>query len=213
MILSKLCKTMKKINQPGKGFALLIAMLLFISNRATSQTGMPEILTTGNLQEQLNYVQEHTLIYENYRAIREDMFQKIKVNASDSLSAAKGEINGLKKFTFRLHGTIDSLNRSLESTKASLEEVTETKNSIRLLGIEVNKISYNAIMWMIVAGLLTVLAIGFLGLKRNMVITIRTKKEFEELKNEFETYRKASREAREKMSMAHFNEIKKLKGG
>ena len=204
---------MKKINQPGKGFVLLIAMLLFISNRVTSQTGMPEILTTGNLQEQLNYVQEHTLIYENYRAIREDMFQKIKVNAADSLSAAKGEINGLKKFTFRLHGTIDSLNRSLESTKNSLEQVTETKNSIRLLGIEVNKISYNAIMWMIVAGLLTVLAIGFLGLKRNMVITIRTKKEFEELKNEFETYRKSSREAREKMSMAHFNEIKKLKGG
>jgi len=68
-------------------------------------------------------------------------------------------------------------------------------------------------MWMIIAGLLTILAMGFIAFKRNMVITIRTKKEFEELKNEFEAYRKASREAREKMSMAHFNEIKKLKGG
>jgi uncharacterized membrane protein (DUF106 family) len=66
---------------------------------------------------------------------------------------------------------------------------------------------------MIIAGLLTILAMGFIAFKRNMVITIRTKKEFEELKNEFEAYRKASREAREKMSMAHFNEIKKLKGG
>jgi wyosine [tRNA(Phe)-imidazoG37] synthetase (radical SAM superfamily) len=204
---------MKRINLSGKAFALIVAVFLFISNRGTGQTGMPEILTTGTLQEQLNYVQEHTLIYENYRAIREDMFQKIKENASDSLSAAKTKINGLKNFTFRLNGTIDSLNGSLGSTKNSLEEITKTKNSIRLFGIEVNKISYNAIMWMIIAGLLTLLAMGFIAFKRNMIITVRTKKEFEELKNEFEAYRKTAREAREKMSMAHFNEIKKLKGG
>jgi hypothetical protein len=204
---------MKKINQSAKAFALIVAMFLFISNSGTGQTGMPEILTTGTLQEQLNYVQEHTLIYENYRAIREDMFQKIKENSSDSLSAAKTAIYGLKNYTFRLHGTIDSLNSSLGSTKNSLEEITKTKNSIRLLGIEINKIGYNAIMWMIIAGLLTVLAIGFIALKSNMVNTMRTKKEFEELKNEFEAYRKSAREAREKMSMAHFNEIRKLKGG
>jgi hypothetical protein len=39
-----------------------------------------------------------------------------------------------------------------------------------------------------------------------------TKKEFQDLKVEFEAYRKTSREAREKLTMDHFNEIKKLKG-
>jgi uncharacterized membrane protein (DUF106 family) len=43
-------------------------------------------------------------------------------------------------------------------------------------------------------------------------VTAHTKKECEELKKEFEAYQKASREAREKMSMTHFNELKRLRG-
>ena len=213
MNLFKLLNTMKKINQSGTGFALLIAVFIIIPARGTGQTPIPEILSTGKVDEQLNYIQEHTLIYENYRAIREDMFQKMKTNVLDTVSAEKGTINGLKIFTIRLDGTIDSLKNSLDITKIKLKEVTGSKNSIRLLGIEVNKATYNSVMWMVVAGLVTLLAFGFLALKRNLIITIRTKKEIEELKNEFEAYRKTSREAREKMSMAHFNEIKKLKGG
>jgi hypothetical protein len=38
-------------------------------------------------------------------------------------------------------------------------------------------------------------------------------KDLSDLKNEFEAYRKSAREAREKMSMEHFNEMKRLKGG
>jgi hypothetical protein len=204
---------MKITSQPQIRVALIIALFLVIPLSVTGQTAMPEALSDSTLKDQLNYIQVHTLIYENYRAIREDMFQKIKNNVLDSLCAEKSEINRLKVFTLKLGTTIDSLNTFLEETKNKLDEITRTKNSIRILGLEVNKITYNTIMWLIVAGLITILAFGFLGLKRNMIITIRSKKEFEELKNEFEAYRKASREAREKMSMAHFNEIKKLKGG
>jgi hypothetical protein len=38
------------------------------------------------------------------------------------------------------------------------------------------------------------------------------KKELKELKAEFEEYRQKSRIEREKVSMDHFNEIRKLKG-
>jgi uncharacterized membrane-anchored protein YhcB (DUF1043 family) len=68
-------------------------------------------------------------------------------------------------------------------------------------------------MWTIVAGLVAILVIGFLAFKRNLSVTFNTKKELRELKDEFEAYRKTSREAREKMSMDHFNELKKLRGG
>ncbi len=79
------------------------------------------------------------------------------------------------------------------------------------MGIEV-KTADNAVMWTIIAVLAGILAVGFLVFKRNHVVTTHTKKEIEDLKREFEAYRKASREAREKMSMAHFNELKKLRG-
>ena len=174
---------------------------------------MPEVLVKSSMKEQLKYIEEKTRIYENYRAIREDMFQKIKGNISDTLSAANHKIAVLNNKTSMLNHTIDSLKTLNETTNTSLENVTRTKNSIKLLGIEVNKLAYNTIMWTITAVLLIILALGFLVFKRNIIVTHSTKKELLDMKNEFDSYRKTTREAREKMSMDHFNEIKKLKGG
>jgi chromosome segregation ATPase len=177
-----------------------------------AQTVIPDVLLNGTLKEQMDYVQEKTRIYEDFRAIREDMFQKIKSNALDSLKAAKTHINGLKNNTRTLNLRIDSLNTSVGTIKADLDQMTKTKNSISLLGIEINKTAYNAVLWTIIVALAGLLTVGFLAYQRNHRVTAHTRKECEELKKEFEAYRKASREAREKMSMTHFNELKKIRG-
>jgi hypothetical protein len=196
----------------GAGFILLLFLQVAVTFKAESQTTMPEILSKGTLKEQMDYINEKTRIYEEYRAIREDMFQKIRGNSIDSLKAAKNVITGFRKNVNNLNITIDSLNASLVTVKTNLDQMTKTKNSISLMGIEVNKAAYNAVMWIIIAVLAGILTVGFLVFKRNHVVTTHTKKEIEDLKREFEAYRKASREAREKMSMAHFNELKKLRG-
>ena len=204
---------MKEINLSPARILLIFLLLVLAFPKVTGQTTMPEVLYKNSLKEQLNYLEEKTRIYENYRAIREDMFQKIKGNISDTLSSASKKIAVLKNTTSKLNHTIDSLKSLYETTNTNLENITRTKNSISVLGIEVNKLTYNKIMWTITAGLLILLALGFLGFKRNMTITHETKKELSDLKTEFEAYRKTTREAREKMSMDHFNEIKRLKGG
>jgi hypothetical protein len=186
--------------------------MMNIPLRTSGQNSIPEALTKGTLKEQLDYINDKTRIYEQYRAIREDMFQVIKNNSIDSLNAAKTVINGLKGSIRARDMNIDSLKVALAATKDDLDKMIKTKNSISLLGIEINKVAYNAVMWIIIAILAGALAFGFLAFKRNRVVTVHTKKEFEDLKKEFEAYRKASREAREKMSMAHFNELKKLRG-
>jgi len=191
----------------------IIAVLVITVIRVTGQTAIPDILTKNSIVEQLNYLDEHTRIYENYRAIREDMFQKIKVNVSDTLSVAKSKIVELNKSTFNLNLTIDSLRKTLESTTIRLQETTASKNSIRVIGLEINKLTYNKIMLTLLAGLVALLLTGFLVFRRNLSIIFSTKKEFQELKNEFETYKKTSREAREKLTMDHFKELKKLKEG
>lgn len=196
----------------GTGFILLLLFSTTVNFEAISQTTMPEVLLKGTFKEQMDYINDKTRIYEEYRAIREDMFQKIRTNSIDTLRAAKNVITGFRKNVKDLNLTIDSLNASLETVKTNLEQMTKTKNSISLMGIEINKLAYNAVMWIIIAMLAGILAVGFLVFKRNHVVTTHTKKEIEDLKREFEAYRKASREAREKMSMAHFNELKKLRG-
>jgi hypothetical protein len=192
--------------------ALILAVVVISVIKVTGQVIMPDVLLKSSLKEQLNYIEERTRIYEDYRAIREDMFQKIKRNVTDTLSSVNIKITGLNKTASTLNRTIDTLRSNLTITQTRLEEMTVTKNSIRVAGIEVNKASYNKIMWTILAGLIAALIVGFLVFKRNLMIMSTTKREFQELKVEFEAYRKTSREAREKLTMDHFNEIKKLKG-
>jgi preprotein translocase subunit SecF len=204
---------MKVMNQSQTRSLLILAALVIAVIKVTGQNTLPDELTKNPLKEQLKYLEDRTRIYENYRAIREDMFQKLKDNVTDTLSATNRRIAKLNKTTLLLNQTIDSLRTDLESTKTRLEEMSSTKNSIRVIGMEVNKSTYNRIMWTILSGLVAILLLGFLVFKRNLSQTSNTNKELHELKNEFEAYRKTSREAREKLTMDHFNEIKRLKGG
>ena len=192
---------------------LILAVIVFSVIKVTGQVTLPDVLLKSSLKDQYNYIEEHTRIYEDYRAIREDMFQKLKRNVSDTLSTINIKIAGLNKTVSVLNRTIDTLRTNLASTRTRLEEITNTKNSIKVIGLEINKLTYNRIMWTILLALIAVLLLGFLVFKRNLSAIFNTKKEFQELKIEFETYRKTSREAREKLTMDHFNEIKRLKGG
>lgn len=193
--------------------SVLILITIFnTSNIIYCQSTIPEILEKGTLEEQLNYLEERTRIYEDYRAIREDMFQLVKKNSIDSLSSGKSRINSLIARNNNLSSEIDSLNNTLSLTRNDLDEAVRTKNSIRLLGMNLNKFAYNTIMWIITGVLCFLLVSGFLAFRRNISVTTETKKELEDLKNEFEEYRTKSRIEREKMSLDHFNEIKRLKG-
>jgi hypothetical protein len=140
------------------------------------------------------------------------MFQIINRNILDSLTQNKNAISGLKKVSSNFTHVNDSLSSLLETTRKSLEETIKTKNQIRVLGLEINKVAYNNIMWIMVAGLVVALALGFLIFKRYLFLNIRTGKELKELKEEYDAYKQSSRIAREKMAMDHFNELRKLKG-
>lgn len=193
-------------------YALILVLLTTFFIKTEAQ-GLPDVFLNNSLKEQLNYLDEHTRIYDNYRAIREDMFQKLKGNISDSLSSFENKIIELNRNRSVLNHTIDTLKKSIETARTNLVEMTKSKNSISVLGMQVNKTAYNNIMWIIVAALVAALLIGFLIFKRNLSAMFNSKNEYQDLKTEFDTYRKTSREAREKMTMDHFNEIKRLKGG
>ncbi len=190
----------------------MIALLMSVISMGYSQNLIPEMNSQSSLEEQLDYMEEHTRIYENFRAIREDMFQKLKSNITDSISASKKKIQNLNSLNYSINNSYDSLQASLETTKTRLDEITLTKESVPFLGMDVNKKTYNSIMWTLVFGLIILLAVGYFLFNRNRIVTVNTKKDLEDMKVEFEKYRKTTREAREKSDMAHFNEIQKLRG-
>lgn len=206
---------MKEIFQSRVRFLLWMTVMIFAGTGVWAQTtGTVQQVDPNSLPipEQFSYVQEHTKIYENFRAVREDIFQRLKKNVADTINSLQKRLKGYNNKTTQLNRTIDSLNTSLSTTKTNLDEITRTKESISLLGMEVEKGTYNAIMWSIIIVLLLILLIGFLVFRRNQNFVSARNKDLADLRAEFEAYRKTSREAREKMTLQHFNELKKLRG-
>ena len=110
-------------------YALITIMLLLSASTLICQTTIPEILQKGSLNEQFDYLEERTRIYENYRAIREDMFQLVKKNSSDSLATARKSINSYIIQARDLNLQIDSLDKLLASTRDELNEAVRTKTA------------------------------------------------------------------------------------
>ncbi len=208
----KQIQTMKKYTYYLPGMFIVFFLIAGCSQGIRAQS-IATVMDTATLKNQINYIQKKTRIYNNFRAVREDIFQKLKTNALDSLSGAKLTIAELNRQQQKLNREIDSLKTILTKTKNDLEEVTRTKNSLVILGIRMNKISYNILMWGIIAGLVALLIILLLMYKRDRIVTIQLKKDLNELKDEFGSYRKNTRERIEKMTISHYKEIQKLKGG
>lgn len=202
---------MRKIYYSTTAFLALICLSLVCIQPSSAQYVTPAILDSASLENQLDYIQERTRIYNDFRAIREDIFLKMKRNTLDSLNATKLEIATLNSRLADRDFQIETLNTDMARMKNDRDEAIRNKDSLSFLGIPLNKALYNTIMWLIVVGLGVVAAILFLLFKRTNLVTNQTKKEFETIQKEYETYKKSSREKYEKLVVSHHNEIMKLK--
>ncbi|MFW5706401.1 MAG: hypothetical protein ACOCX0_04955 [Bacteroidota bacterium] len=173
---------------------------------------LPEVLEEGTLQEQYDYLQQRTNIYNNFRAIREDMFQQIKNNSLDSLRQAFSEIEDLNVQIRRHQNQIDSLETLLTNTYDERDEAIRERDSLFLFGLPINKTFYNLLLWSIIGILAILFAIAFIMYRRCQMVTNQKNKELKEVQIEFEEYRKSSRERFEKQAIDHFNEVKRLRG-
>jgi hypothetical protein len=201
--------TMKKLFVRS---CLLALFLVAGTVKGSGQTDLPPVFRQGTIPEQMKYLDEHTRIYENYRAIREDLYRMVSRNMLDSLNQAKRSISTLVEQNARLDQRMDSLQTSLEASDRDMEKAIRTKNSIRVLGIEVGKVTYNSVMWTLLAVMAFLLVTGYLAFRQNRSATTGTRKDLEELQAAFEEYRTKTRLEREKTAIDHFKEIQKLKG-
>jgi len=168
-------------------------------------------MDSSSIESQLNYITEKTRIYNDYRAIRDDIFLKMRRNMLDSLNEVKLEGARLNSELSEREFQIETLNSELERVKTERDKAIRTKDALSFLGIQMNKALYNTIMWVIVLVLAASVIILFLLFKRTHAVTNHTRKELENMQDEFESYRKSSREKYEKLVVNHHNEIMKLK--
>ena len=191
---------------------ILIFMLTCAGTQVFAQRTMPEVLENGTLEEQLEYLDERTRIYNDFRAVREDMFQKIKTNSLDSLGRSKITISELESQLREQGILVESLQAELQNTNNQLDEAIKNRDQLSFVGIPMHKALYNTILWAVIAALAFITVLLFLSNKRLLTTARRNKNDLDELREEFEAYRKQTREQREQLVVKHHNELRKLKG-
>lgn len=187
-------------------------LLVIMTNHAFSQENIDRpYQNKGTIESQFNFVYDQSYSFQIYKSIRMAWFQSLRTNTLDTLKYLRKELKTSQK-TFQLKdAAIDSLKKELEQSQQTLEVISKEKNSFRFLGILLGKHAYNSLVWFIILGLAILLTVSMLLFKRSNSVTSQTKKDLEELKAEFENFRKRSLEREEKMARKHLDELNKYK--
>ena len=169
------------------------------------------VIDSGSIQQQFKYIISKSTRYNEYRAVKNEWLYKLQNHVIDTISDLRTELKNSNQLISNQSESIDSLTNTLSETQANLTQSTKEKNSISIVGILLNKNLYNTIVWLLIAGLGLTLGALFVAYKRSHMITVRTKHELLETKEEFDSHRKKAREREEKMARRHLDEILKYK--
>ena len=194
------------------GFALLLGAL------AWSQEAEPELsLDGGTVESQFEFIYKKSGNYNaegrRYEVVRKIQLDKLRDNVLDTLSSVRTKIGELNATITRQEGVIEDLNVKLENTSNQLTDVTEEKDSMSFFGAQISKVSYNLILWTIIAVLLLFLLLFIYKFRRSNVLTQEAKVKLGDLEAEYEDHRRKALEREQRISRQLQDEINKYKKG
>ena len=189
---------------------ILLSVLRISDINAQSTTQRPGI-GRGSLESQFNYMIYESEKVENNRIVKSWWMYNIKNQVNDTLTMYHDSISYLIDSLVVLNTNIDTLNHALSGVHLALNTVTKERDTIKLLGITLNKKLYKSIMWTIIGFLVFALVMFIILFKRSNIVTVRSKNDLQELKEEFESFRKKSLVREQQLVRKLYDEVLKYK--
>ncbi len=193
----------------------LLAINIHYSQETETETDDALSLDDGPISNQFDYISKRSGNYRadgiRYEVVKESNLFKLRKNVLDSLAAISKNISQLKATIYEHETTISSLNKKLVETTANLTTVSEEKDSMSLLGIQVSKGTYNIILWTIIGALFLLLGVFIYRFRNSNILTQEAKHNLSELELEYEDHRRKALEREQKISRQLQDEINKQK--
>ena len=157
------------------------------------------IAQEATLSSQLTKILDESESYENYKVIKTNSLLKFKSTMLDSLFEYKQKISLLETEMAQIKADLDILKKDYTFTRSQLE-ASEAKNAtIGFLWFQVNKESYNLVVWSFVALLLTFITILYLRIKHVCAVVKRVKTAYSKIMDEYRMQRHQSVEKQMKL--------------
>jgi len=187
----------------------LTLLTLLITINTFSLFSQEEIKEDNSIKGQFDKIYRTSTTYQVYKVISKDKYETLKANVLDSLQMSEKVISQKDILLKSERDSIEKLNAELEKTKQELEAALIKENSISLLGLQVSKVTYNLVLWLIIILLALALAFFVFKFTRSHVLTKEAKENLETVEEDFENHRKKSLEREQKLRRQLQDEINK----
>jgi DNA repair exonuclease SbcCD ATPase subunit len=161
-----------------------------------------------SLADQFAYAIDKSSNFQDYKTIKMAWMSKLRTNTLDTLNRLKTDIKNVSTQIQQKNKDIEALQTDLGNVRTELKE----KNSFSFFGILVSKSGYDSIMWGIIICLIVALGFAVAAYRRSISVTNQTKKDLDEIKVEFETFRKKALKSKEEAVRQLYDELQKYKG-
>lgn len=184
----------------------LIASIFFISVFSFAQENNTQ---KNTLNGQFNEIYKTSNSYQTYKVISKNKFLELNQNVLDSLKELKNSIVEKNKQLSEKGNTIKTTQENLTSIQIALHKAKEKENSISLFGLQLNKLTYNLILWSIILGLLLALLYYIFRFNRSNILTKKAQSSLLDVEHEFDKHRKKFLEREQKLRRQLQDEINK----
>ncbi|WP_321516339.1 hypothetical protein [Marinifilum fragile] len=194
-------------------YCLLFLFSLTLSaqdTESTQQEAKPS-LDNGTISSQFQYMTKKSSNWQGHEVIKVEMLSKYQSNVQDSLNQLKSFLKKSETKVDNQGSEIDNLNTEIQNLKKELDETIRMKDSMKFLGMELSKSTYNTLMWVLILGSLAVAGVCFMMFKRSNVVTVETKQTLDEVREEFDTHRKNALVREQKLARRLQDEVIKNK--
>ena len=183
---------------PKPKYMRLYFFVLFVCLSATlpgQKRGNPALAEGVPLQLQFDTVIQVSNRYRErgseFRVVRREYLDNFMQNVSDSLSQYPQEIERLEKEKAGLQQQIDATASEVSDRDATITELNQERDSVSLLGMQLDKGTYSLIMWALVIGLLVALLVALASTRIAAASNTELKRERDKLAEELEQSRKS----------------------
>ncbi len=174
---------------------LYLLFLCLGASATAQQPGDPVEAADTPLELQFNSMLDASNRYKEYnkefKVVRRDYLDAFMSNVSDSISGYTTRIRRLEDDLAGLRTQVDATSSEVATRDATIEELNAERDSVSLLGIQLDKGTYSLIMWSLVIGLLVALLVALASTRIAASNNTGLKRERDKLAEDLEQSRKS----------------------
>jgi biopolymer transport protein ExbB/TolQ len=173
-----------------KQVTLLLIFLVSFSFATFAKKDINAWKNAKNLEEQFEIFKENLNFWNGSYFLKEDQINDFYKALRDSIGVYEKLVVESREKSQKLQEELNAKIEEAKAIQAKLDRSMELENSISLFGVDINKTVYSTSMYLLIVGVLLVAVLLLLLYKRSNKITAHTKRDYEDLKEEYETHKK-----------------------